>query len=80
MLTADQIKVVIDTQLQRYSRRIAQLTSEIAKLRQQPIEGSLELKQRLSTLEKELADQQSRLNGLHDLQQAIEVAEGLSSN
>jgi uncharacterized protein YigA (DUF484 family) len=77
-LSADQIKAVIETQVENYRKRIATLSSELATLRSQPISGSRELRNRLHYLEKELADQQMRLASLKDLQQVIRTLEGLS--
>jgi hypothetical protein len=79
-LSAEQIKVLISMQIENYSRHIAALIPQIAVLRSQPIRGSQELKHRLAYMEKELANQQARLAALHDLQQAIQTTESLSSN
>ncbi len=79
-LSANQIKVLIGLQTENYTKRIADLSPQIALLRRQPIEGSLELKHRLAYLERELSDQQSRLAGLQDLQRAIQTAERLSTD
>ena len=77
-LSAEQIKAVIETQIENYRKRIATLSLELATLRDQPISGSRELRQRLQYLEKELADQQARLASLKDLQQIIQTLEGLA--
>ena len=77
-LSTDQIKAVIETQIENYRKRIARLSSELAPLRNQPISGSRELRHRLQYLERELADQQARLASLKDLQQIIRTLEGLS--
>jgi len=77
-LSTDQIKAVIETQIENYRKRIAGLSSELATLRNQPISGSRELRHRLQYLERELADQQARLASLKDLQQIIRTLEGLS--
>jgi uncharacterized protein YeeX (DUF496 family) len=79
-LSAEQIKVLIRMQIENYSRRIADLTPQIATLRSQPIKGSQELKRRLAYMEKELSDQQARLAALQDLQQVIQTTESLSSD
>ena len=77
-LNADQIKAVIETQIENYRKRIAVLSPELVALRNQPIASSRELRQRLLYLEKELVDQQARLTSLKDLQQVIRTLEGLS--
>ncbi len=77
-LSADQIKAVIETQVENYRKRIALLSPELTALRHQPISGSRELRHRLHYLEKELADQQTRLASLQDLQQVIQTLEGFS--
>jgi hypothetical protein len=77
-LNADQIKALIEMQIEGYGKRIAEFSSEIAKLRNQPIHGSRELMQRLKYLEGELAHQQARLAALKDLQQNIQTLEGLA--
>jgi hypothetical protein len=77
-LSGEQLKTLIAIQAENYSKRIAELTPEIERLRTQPISGSLELKQRLIYLESDLLRQQSKLAGLQELQQIIRVTEGLS--
>jgi hypothetical protein len=80
LLSAEQIKVLIRMQSENYSRKIADLTTQIAVLRSQPIEGSQELKHRLAYMERELSNQQARLAALQDLQRAIQTAESFSSD
>ena len=77
-LSAEQIKALIEMQLESYAKRVAELSYEIATLRNQPIRGSRELMQRLKYLESELANQEARLAALKDLQQNIQTLEGLS--
>ncbi len=77
-LSADQIKALIAMQIEGYSKRIAEISPEIALLRKQPIRGSRELMQRLKYLESELENQQARLGALKDLQQNIQMLEGLA--
>jgi len=77
-LSAEQIKALIEMQLESYAKRVAELSSEIARLRNQPIRGSRELVQRLKYLESELASQEARLAALKNLQQNIQTLEGLS--
>jgi hypothetical protein len=77
-LSAEQIKALIEMQLESYAKRVAELSYEIATLRNQPIRGSRELMQRLKYLESELANQEARLVALKDLQQNIQTLEGLS--
>jgi len=77
-LSAEQIKALIEMQLESYAKRVAELSYEIATLRSQPIRGSRELMQRLKYLESELANQEARLAALKDLQQNIQTLEGLS--
>jgi hypothetical protein len=77
-LSAEQIKALIEMQFEGYSKRIAELSPEISKLRNQPIRGSRELMERFKYLESELANQQARFAALKDLQQNIQTLEGLS--
>ncbi len=77
-LSAEQIKALIEMQLESYAKRVAELSYEIARLRNQPIRGSRELVQRLKYLESELENQEARLAALKDLQQNIQTLEGLS--
>lgn len=77
-LSAEQIKALIEMQLESYTKRVAELSYEIARLRNQPIRGSRELVQRLKYLESELENQEARLAALKDLQQNIQTLEGLS--
>ncbi|HYU73851.1 MAG TPA: hypothetical protein VEL31_14315 [Ktedonobacteraceae bacterium] len=77
-LNAEQIKALIVMQIEGYSRRMTELSPEIALLQKQPIRGSRELMQRLKYLEGELLNQQARLDALKDLQQTIQTLEGLA--
>jgi hypothetical protein len=77
-LSAEQIKAIIDSQIENYQRKQSELSSELAILRGQPLHGSRELQRRLAYLESMWVEQQAKLAALQDVQQIIQTLEGLA--